>query len=344
MEIQIIDPLADPRWEELTARHPKASAFHTRGWLRALSRTYGYRPFSITTSGPGSALQNAIVLCEVSSWITGKRAVSLPFSDHCEPLLEGREGLENLGEWLAAAAEREHWKYVEIRPQAETGNFGSEFKSSSTFFLHKLDLAPSTEQLFDNLHKDSIQRKIRRAERDGVQCETGRSKPLLDQFYNLLCLTRKRHQLVPQPRSWFWNLIENVPDALIRVARKGSTPIAAILSLGHRRSVIYKYGCSNEQFHPLGGMPFLFWKLIEESRDSGAEEIDFGRSDTDQQGLVTFKNRLGCRKLTLTYYRHSKSLPQKAGSGPWHATQRLIKFMPDGLRQAAGRLLYRHMG
>src|SRR5712692_6936466 len=97
-------------------------------------------------------------------------------------------------------------------------------------------------------------------------------------FYMLLLLTTKRNQLPPQPRAWFRNLVECMSDKVqIRVARKNGAPIAAMLTLRHRSSVVYKYGCSDETFHSLGGMPFLFWRLIEESKASGAQQIDFGR-------------------------------------------------------------------
>jgi Acetyltransferase (GNAT) domain len=344
VEPEIIDPLVDLRWADLTVRHPKASAFHSRGWLEALSRTYGYRPFAITNSRAGMPLQEGIVLCEVSSWLTGNRVVSLPFSDHCTPLVENQEALENLAEWLASEGERRHWKYIELRPQSWHADSASWFGPGDTYFLHKLDLAPSPQQLFHNLHKDSIQRKIRRAEREGVQCENGRSQALLDEFYGLLCRTRRRHRLVPQPRSWFRNLIDCIPEAVIRVARKNKIPVAAILCLGHWRSVIYKYGCSNEQFHPLGAMPLLFWKLIEESREAGAQEIDFGRSDADQHGLITFKDRLGCSKSKMTYYRCPKSDQTKVLGGKLQSMRRVIAITPDALLPIAGRLLYKHMG
>jgi hypothetical protein len=57
----------------------------------------------------------------------------------------------------------------------------------------------------------------------------------------------------------------------IRVTRKNGAPIAAMLILRHRWSVVYKYGYSCEGFHGLGGMPFLFWRVVEESKASGAE-------------------------------------------------------------------------
>src|SRR6266567_1385351 len=82
-----IQPIQDPRWVELVDRHPRSSVFHTVAWLEALTRTYGFQPIAYTTSPPGCSLGNGLVLCRVESWITGGRLISLPFSDHCEPLL-----------------------------------------------------------------------------------------------------------------------------------------------------------------------------------------------------------------------------------------------------------------
>src|SRR5260370_41497972 len=93
VKIHILNPLVDRRWDELVARHPGASVFHQRGWLEALARTYGYEPYVLTSASPGEPLKDGIVLDRVSSWITGCRLVSLPFSDHCDPLLDNPSDL-----------------------------------------------------------------------------------------------------------------------------------------------------------------------------------------------------------------------------------------------------------
>src|SRR5213594_1479598 len=102
-----IDPLADPRWVEFVERHPRASVFHTPGWLETLRRTYGYEPVAYTTASPGAELTNGVVLCRVASRITGRRMVSLPFSDHCEPLVEGPEERKELFSYLRRFVERD---------------------------------------------------------------------------------------------------------------------------------------------------------------------------------------------------------------------------------------------
>src|SRR5215472_17039235 len=100
MAIHAIDPLRDLRWAEFVERHPRASVFHTPGWLKALRRTYGYEPVVYTTSSPKADLNDGLVLCRIRSRITGHRLVSLPFSDHCEPLTDCPEDLWTLLNFL----------------------------------------------------------------------------------------------------------------------------------------------------------------------------------------------------------------------------------------------------
>ena len=341
--MHIIDPLTDTRWDELVARHPKASAFHRRGWLAALKQTYGYKPFVLTSASPVEPLKDGIVVCRITSWLTGTRLVSLPFADHCDPLFN-ESGDTSLLSSLVEECGRQRCKYLELRPLAE-GNPGN-FQATESFCFHLLDLSPSIEQLFKSLHKDSIQRKIRRAEKEQLAYEAGRSEEFIEAFYRLTLITRRRHQLPPQPIGWFRNLAREMGEALhIRLARKDGRAIAALLTLRHQGKVIYKYGCSDGAYHQLGGMPFLFWKLIEEGKATGAESIDFGRSEMENEGLVAFKDKFGTSKRTLTYYRYPQTTKQAARAwGDSGLTRRMLSMLPDGVLSAAGKVLYRHIG
>src|SRR2546423_1261329 len=110
MTVYDIDPLNDPRWPELLDRSPSASVFHTRAWLTALRRTYGYQPVVFTTSPANTDLTSAVVFCRVNSWLTGVRLVSLPFSDHCQPLIENVATLRGILDHLQERARGERWK------------------------------------------------------------------------------------------------------------------------------------------------------------------------------------------------------------------------------------------
>lgn len=346
MNIYTLDPISDSRWSDLAARHPRGSAFHTSGWLRALRATYGYMPFVLTNAAPDRPLDSGLLLCRVSSRITGTRLVSLPFADHCEPLLAEPAIFETFLHPLIAQYARERMDYVEFRPRFPLENVPPGFGTGSRYWFHELDLTESSDQIFSQFHKSSIQRKVRRAEREGLSYEDGSSSHHLEEFYRLLILTRRRHCLPPQPREWFQNLLACMGDAVqIRLACKDGHPIAAILTLRYRSCVIYKNGCSDEQHHNLGGMPFLFWRLIVESKSRGMKTIDFGRSDLDNEGLVTLKDRLGATKTQLIYYRYPANCAVSARP-PWakQVLRRAFSVMPDSLLTLVGSKLYRHMG
>ncbi len=347
-DVHVINPLADRRWDPLVAQHPLASPFHRTGWLQALQRTYGYEPFVLTSAAPGEEMKNGMAFCRISSWITGPRAVSLPFADHCEPLIASEAERAKFMAWLQAERARQGWKYVEVRPLRLFQNPNVGWSPHQSYCFHELDLSPSLEKLLCGMHRDCIRRKVRRAEREGITYEVGSSPDLLDAFYRLLLITRKRLRILPQPRNWFRNLLECMGESLqIRVARKDGRAIASILTLKHGRSVIYKYGCSDGKAHKLGGVPFLFWKLITESKAEGAETLDFGRSDLENTGLIRFKSEFGACQRKLTYYRSpgsEKDESQVTQARHSKAAGRVVSMLPDGISSVAGRMLYRHMG
>jgi hypothetical protein len=164
---QNIDPLVDHRWNDLVASHPQASVFHQRGWLEALARTYGYEPFVLTSAAPGAPLGDGLVLCRVSSWLTGTRLVSLPFSDHCDPLLNDPSDWHSFLDDLRAESQRQHYRYVELRPLGQLQEWGPDVAESDSFCFHALDIRPSLQNI-QQFPPGFHPAKIRRAEREGL--------------------------------------------------------------------------------------------------------------------------------------------------------------------------------
>jgi hypothetical protein len=133
-----INPLVDPRWAQLE-QHPQASLFHNVSWLEALHRTYRYRPVALTSCQPGVELSDGIPFCEVKSWISGSRLVSLPFSDHCHPLVTSADELPSFISYLVEHCAQLNWKYIELRPVELLGTLavararGEELTKNITF-------------------------------------------------------------------------------------------------------------------------------------------------------------------------------------------------------------------
>jgi hypothetical protein len=343
-EVYEIDPLSDPRWAALVESHPRASVFHSPKWLRALRTVYGYEPVVTTTCPSGARLRNGLVFCRIKSWLTGQRLVSLPFSDHCEPLIDRPDELDDMLPHLRQHIDEDKWKYVEIRPVSCEPGDRTQLSRGVTYFLHRLDLRATAEELFHKFHKDCVQRKIRRAERERLQYEEGTSEDLLEKFYRLLVMTRRRQYLPPQPLNWFRGLIASFGNELkIRVASKDGVAVASILTLSHKKAMVYKYGCSNAAFNNLGGMALLFWKTIQEAKDREFEEFEMGRSDVDNLGLIAFKEHWGASRTPISYWTYPHlgvGLPSV-----WRKklARRLVPRLPDPLLRAVGKLLYRHI-
>ena len=350
MRFYQVDPTQDPRWAELAERHPGASVFHSVAWLKALRRTYGYEPVAFTTSSPTGELKNGLVFCHVNSWLTGHRLVSLPFSDHCEPLFDSAEEVNFLILYLQATLEHKEWEYLEVRPIkvnfGQTDN-GVGFVPAATYFLHTLDLRPDLDNVFRNLDRDSVQRRVQRAQQAGLVEKRGTSDNLLKEFYRLLVITRRRHHVPPPPYAWFRNLIHCQGEALeIRLAYQSETPVAAILTLRFRDIVYYKYGCSDARFNKFGAIPWLLWNAIAAAKSNGANDFDMGRTEENNAGLLAFKNHWVHYPKQLVYWRFPESSHSFDSADGWKLkmAKRAFSHMPSGLLTIAGKLLYRHIG
>jgi lipid II:glycine glycyltransferase (peptidoglycan interpeptide bridge formation enzyme) len=290
-------------------------------------------------------LSNGLVFCRVESGLTGTRVVSVPFSDHCTPLVRNHDELECLISKLKRECATRRGEYIELR-LCESHDVPEGFSASGRFALHTLDLRPSLDELSQGLHPSCIRRRISRARREGLRYEEGRSEVLLAEFYRLAVLTRRRQHLPPQPLAWFRNLIACLTDKLkIHLLFRSDQAVAGILTTRFQNTITYKYGFSDKRYHQLGCMPLLLWKAIEDAKNEGLTQLDLGRSDCDNQGLVEFKDRWGATRSTLIYLRYPQVKARYAArllrSG---IAARVFDLAPDSFLTAAGRILYRHIG
>ena len=344
MPVFRIDPLTDPRWKTLVAQHPEASVFHSPAWLQALSRTYGYIPSALTTAPPHEPLTDGLVFCQVDSWLTGNRLISVPFADHCQPLVNTDSELTQM---LAAVADPHKTsgpRYLEIRPTRRIDSALMSLEPGESFWLHTLALDVPEKTLTSGFHQSCVLRKIRRSEREQLSYEEGQSEPLLAAFYRLLTATRLRHGVPVQPISWFRNLMACMGDTLkIRVSSHKGRPIAAILTLTHNDVMVFKYGASDIAAMNLGGTQALLWRAIQDSRVAGLRRFDLGRTDADDQGLIQFKDRWGAVKTNVTYLRHPlNAAAQRSSSLVTRMARQVARRAPQPLLHLAGRAFYGH--
>src|SRR5207249_9061315 len=133
------------------------------------------------------------------------------------------------------------------------------------------------------------------------------------------------------------NLVNCLGDKMkLRIASKAGQPIASIVTLSFKDVLVYKYGCSDERFHNLGGMQLLLWNALQDGKGTGAREFDLGRSAYGNAGLITFKDRCGAARSQLIYWRHPTCIgPITAPGQITKLDKTLTQHMPQTLHVEA---------
>ncbi|HZT21574.1 MAG TPA: GNAT family N-acetyltransferase [Verrucomicrobiae bacterium] len=337
-----INPLSDPEWERLATAYANASIFHGTEWLRTLADSYGYTPLCLVAgeTGAPSALWP---IMEVNSRLTGRRGVSLPFTDDCQPLYDDFTSAQRLAQSALELGRSRGWKSLEFRGGRE---LFPEAPASLAFYGHSVNLTGGEEYLFSRL-ESSVRRAIRKAEKSGVTVTAEQGTEAMDIFYSLQCRTRRKHGLPPQPRSFFQNIWRHLVSknlGMIVIARFQNRPIAASVYFRRGGRAIYKYGASDETFQQLRGANLVMWEAIKRLARDGARSLDLGRTSLSNEGLRRFKLGWGATEHKIEYVKYdfhrSTFVTERDEATGWYNV--VFRTLPLGLSRLVGAVLYRH--
>ena len=344
---RLVEPLGHPGWDAAVARLPGATVFHQTPWLRLVRETYGHLPLA-WISGPTESPSAALIVVEVTSPLTGRRGVGVPFADHVPPLAPDAATANAL---LAAArtdGARRGWKHLEVRGwPAAAGELPA--PPSTSFWGHLLDL-PAPEDLpnYTEALPPAARRALRRAETAGLTLSVSSAEADLQAFYDLFCRTRRRHGTPPPPAAFFQRLRQLLlvsGRGVIVLARAGTRPVAGAVYLHSGATVHYKYGASDERDQQLRANNLVMHHAIEWHARQGFSQLDFGRTSLGNEGLRRFKLGWGPRETRLDYLRFALpsgqpvSAPDRAGG--WQTP--FFRHLPLGVNRLLGRWLYPHL-
>jgi hypothetical protein len=336
-----LNPLNEPNWDERVLASGSTCVFHSRAWIQTLTESYGCEPVFLTRSRD-ALFDMLIPLMHVQSWATGRRGVSLPFSDNCQWIIPAGDS-EAVFERLHEEGRLRRWRYLETR----NGMHGS--KPAPVFerlWHHELLLTPSASTLWQGL-KSEVHTALRKAQGAGVEVRFTHDLADLREFYRLHSLTRRNQGIPPQPWMFFERLYRNViVSGLGEVGiafQKGVTLASAIyFYFGH--SALYKFGASDPRLLTLRANNALMWAAITRCAQMGFTELSLGRTDLTNEGLRRFKLGWGCRESPLDYFRYDYRLEtflKKTGkSAQWPHC--FIRHSPLLLIKLVGKLLYPH--
>jgi CelD/BcsL family acetyltransferase involved in cellulose biosynthesis len=342
--LAVINPLERPDWDALVAANPDCSFFHGSGWARVLHDTYGHQPHYFCRFAGGN-LHGLLPVMEVSSPVTGRRGVSLPFSDFCQPLSAGDRGEAGLYELAMEHGRGRGWRYLECRGNDSHWPGAS---PSLAFYGHVADLDREPAAMFQSLDS-SVRRGIRKAEgTTGLRIEFGNQPAAMRTYYALHCRTRQRHGLPPQPFRFFENITRHVlaqGHGFVATARFENQPVAAAVFLQHGRQVLYKFGASDQAFQHLRPNNLMMWEAVKHCATLGFKSLHLGRTSVANEGLRRFKLGFGAREEKLEYrrydFRQRKFVTDTDRADGW--VNHVFRRLPSPALRLAGRLLYPHL-
>jgi hypothetical protein len=341
--VSVVNPLTDGRWNSFVAKCSNSTIFHSANWARLLADTYGYHPRYLTLTDHGD-FTACLPMMEVNSVLTGSRGVSLTFSDYCGALVVDSSDFEKLFESALLLGKTSGWRYAEFRGE----DFLGQEAPAKSYLHHEIDLVPDEGTMHACL-RESTARNIRKAMKEGVTVKMSQSLASVRDFYRLHCLTRKRQGVPPQPLQFFDNLHQHVISkgfGFTALASHNESTVAAIICLHFGNHAIYKYGASDLQFQHLRANNIVMWDSIMRCAREGYRTFSLGRTDGDNEGLISFKNGWGGKRTTLNYYRYDFATSRFVSYDDYDmgVCRRLLRRLPVSILKVLGTLAYRHMG
>lgn len=321
------------------------SFFHSKEWGKLLIESYNYKPTYYTLFENGE-LSAVIPMMEVNSWITGNRAISLPFSDYCEPLFKSRNLSQTLAEEIIKTLEIQKTKYIEFRTSKHLYPFETEQYRRDLRHILKLD---KNESDLLKQCSDNTKRNIKKAAKENLSLKIQNDENGIRNFYDMMCETRKKHGLPPQPFSFFKNILDLIitkgfGDILFAI--KDNNYISGAIYLKFGKKLLYKYGASYSQYLKFRGNHFVMWEAIKKYKNEGYEEFDFGESDLEQEGLKRFKRGWNADELSIYTTRYNLKeknfLPVSPLTQGFHT--KIFSHLPISILKIIGNNLYKHIG
>lgn len=349
MEIKIIDPSIDERWDEFVRNHPGGTIFHTTKWAGVLQKTYSYKPCFFAAEQDGK-FRAGFPFFIIKNFFSGSRLVALPFTDDCPPLFICPEDLKGIIFTITKMIKEICVQNVEIR----TGYFNlfNEFNLKPYFYYKKfyLDLKPGLNFLWKRFKQKSIRYPIKKAQNYGVEISHSRDKEDVLLFYKLNLLTRKKHGVFPQPYKFFLNIHQKLLSSdygFMLIAYYRNRPIAASIFFTYNHIIHHKFNASDPNYLRYQPNHLILWTAIQWAVENGYKIMDLGRTAPDNIGLMAFKRHWGAKEFDLPYYywpniRGASST--KESNVKYRIASSIISRTPLPVLKFAGHFFYKYFG
>jgi FemAB-related protein (PEP-CTERM system-associated) len=325
--------------------------YYRQEWQDLIAELYGYSVIRLTTTNSSGQITGLLPVCFMQSPLTGRRLVSLPFSDHCPLLAADKTSANNLIDQALNLAQEKRVNYLELRSGSnEVLAHRSDFMEENLYVRWNMPLGADPEAMWSDLRKP-VQKRIKKSRKAGVHIRIMQEPEELADYYRLHLQTRsKKHGMPTQPRRFFfdlWKTFAATGAMQVFLAEYEGHLIACMILLISGTTVRCVYSASEEDALNLAPNNLLWWEVIVWSSSHGYKLLDFGRTALQNEGLMEFKRRWGAimEPLPYYYYPHVKGLASTPESSwKFHLLTGCWKRLPLPVAEYLGGHLYKHLG
>lgn len=352
-EIIYTEQANDNQWDSFVFQHPNGWLTNTSDWQNVIEKTFkhikGYR--LILVDHDTADIYAGISVYTVSSYLTGKRLVSIPFGTICDPLVDKKEHFDKLLEGIIAFKEKKGCDYFELRSSFKNDLLNHGELAEKAFYVQHYLNVQSPDELFKKFHRTCTRQRINRALKSNFVVLRAKTEEQLKIFYSIYTNARKRLSLPPMPYKLIVNLWQtfypkNQIDLLI--AEKDGLPVAGVILLKYKSRLSIEFAASDDKYWKLSPNHLLFWEAIKIAFSEGFKVVDFGRTSPLNTSLMDFKKRWGTKEIIMPHYYYptdqAPDLAKAEKSFKYRIAQRICRIAPIPLLPLIGRFCYKHLG
>ncbi len=280
--------------------HSDTTPFHRRAWVQAISRGCGHTGHYLIAGK--TDVTGLLPLQEIHSAFFGRALVSSGFAVAGGILAHDPATVEALGAAAWQFAVESSCPTIELRG----GNLPAGWRAETSVYLgFKRALAAD-----DAAELDAIPRKqraeVRKALSNNLTIDIGDRAA----HYAVYAESVRNLGTPVFPRRLFSAVLDAFgSDADVLTVRQNGVPMASVLSLYHRGTVMPYWGGGTAAARPARANDMMYFALMRHARKRGCTAFDFGRSKVGT-GAAAFKTNWGFEGVPLRYASRSLGDPR----------------------------------
>ncbi|WP_293881123.1 FemAB family XrtA/PEP-CTERM system-associated protein [Sphingomonas sp.] len=274
--------------------HPDMTPFHRRQWIGAVAWGCGQKAHYLVAGDP---IRGLVPLNEVHSPLFGRALVSSGFAVGGGILADDMTTTEALAEQVWELAARLSCPTVELRGGTLPGHWPEDVTTYLGF-----SRALATDDEAELLAIPRKQRaEVRKALANKLTVDVGDH----DAHYAVYAESVRNLGTPVFPRALFAAVLDAFgDDADILTVRRDGVPLASVLSLYHRGTVMPYWGGGTAAARPARANDLMYFALMRHARERGCTRFDFGRSKVGT-GAAAFKRNWGFEGVPLAYAKRT---------------------------------------